>query len=68
LEAIRKLFSTLFATQTTPIPIATIASESGVASEIETRLSDGSVRRTANFYYFDREGLIKRLSHYARST
>ena len=64
--AIRTLFSALFAAQTTPTPMGTIVSGDQAASEIETQLPDGRIRRTANFYQFNSEGLIKRLSHYAR--
>jgi len=45
---------------------AVIAGAHGVATEIEARLPDGTVRRTANFFHFNGEGLIERLSVYAR--
>lgn len=66
-EAIRGLFLRLFASQSPmPQPIVTFADRSGAASEIETQLPDGTLRRTANFYHFDSAGRIRRLSHYAR--
>jgi hypothetical protein len=34
--------------------------------EIEARLADGTVRRTANFYYLNAAGRIERLSVYMR--
>jgi hypothetical protein len=63
-EMYRKLFA---ATAPAPTPLAVIAAVDGIATEIEARLPDGTVRRTANFFHFNSEGLIKRLSVYARS-
>jgi ketosteroid isomerase-like protein len=66
--AIREMYTKLFAaTPPSPMPLAVIAGPHGVATEIEARLPDGTVRRTANFFHVDSEGLIERLSVYARS-
>jgi hypothetical protein len=62
------MYSKLFAAMSpSPTPLAVIAGARGVATEIEARLPDGTVRRTANFFHFNSEGLIERLSVYARS-
>ena len=67
IAAIRELYGKLFAAQApSPTPLAMIAGAHGVATEIEARLPDGTVRRTANFFHFNGEGLIERLSVYAR--
>jgi hypothetical protein len=66
--AIHEMYSKLFAAMApSPTPLAVIAAARGVAAEIEARLANGTIRRTANFFHFDDEGLIKRLSVYARS-
>jgi hypothetical protein len=66
--AIREMYTKLFAAMPpSPTPLAVIAGPHGVAVEIEARLPDGSVRRTANFFHFNEKGLINRLSVYARS-
>jgi ketosteroid isomerase-like protein len=66
--AIHEMYSKLFAaTSPSPTPLAVIAGSRGVATEIEARLPNGTVRRTANFFHFNDEGLITRLSVYARS-
>jgi len=68
LAAIREMYTKLFAAMPpSPTPLAVIAGAHGVATEIEARLPDGTVRRTANFFHFNGEGLIERLSVYARS-
>jgi hypothetical protein len=65
--AIRSMYSGLFAAQSpSPTPLTVIAGVDAVATEIEARLPDGSVRRTANFFHLNREGRIQRLSIYAR--
>jgi ketosteroid isomerase-like protein len=65
--AIHEMYSKLFAAMPpSPMPLAVIAGAHGVAAEIEARLPDGTVRRTANFFHFNSEGLIERLSVYAR--
>jgi len=52
-------------------PIPTIVNKvlgaNAAAVEIEARLADGSVRRTANFYQLSPAGRIARLSVYMRS-
>lgn len=61
------MYARLFATTSpSPTPLAVIAGAQGVATEIEARLPDGTVRRTANFFHFNTERLIQRLSVYAR--
>jgi hypothetical protein len=66
--AIHEMYRMLFAaTAPSPTPLTVIAGSQAVATEIEARLPDGSVRRTANFFHFNDEGLIRRLSVYARS-
>ena len=65
--AIQEMYTKLFAAMSpSPMPLAVIAGAQGVATEIEARLPDGTVRRTANFFHFNTEGLIQRLSVYAR--
>lgn len=64
---IRGMYQHIFgAGAPSPTPLATIAAADGAATEIEARLPDGSVRRTANFFHLDAEGRIVRLSVYAR--
>jgi uncharacterized protein (TIGR02246 family) len=52
-----------------PIPTALnkVFGENSAAVEIEARLTDGTVRRTANFYQLSPDGRIARLSVYMRS-
>jgi hypothetical protein len=65
--AIHDMYGKLFAaTAPVPTPLAVIAAAHGVATEIEARLPNGTIRRTANFFHFNDEGLIQRLSVYAR--
>lgn len=67
IEAIREMHRSVFATGTpSPTPLASIAGAGSIAVEIEARLSDGTVRRTANFYYLNSAGRIQRLSVYTR--
>ena len=67
IAAIRQTYTNLFAAAApSPTPIAMIAGAQAIAVEIETRLADGSVRRTANFFHLDAGGFIRRLSVYAR--
>jgi len=67
IDAIRGMYRGLFAAAApSPQPVATIIGTSGVAVEIETRIADGSLRRTANFFHLDSKGLIERLSVYMR--
>jgi hypothetical protein len=67
LAAIRGMYQHIFAAGApSPTPLATIAGASGAATEIEARLPDGSVRRTANFFHLDGQGRIARLSIYKR--
>ena len=67
IAAIRQTYANLFAAAApSPQPVAMVVGTQAIAVEIETRLADGSVRRTANFFHLDAGGLIKRLSVYAR--
>ncbi len=66
-DAIHEMYNKLFAAMApSPTPLAVIAAGRGVAAEIEARLPNGTTRRTANFFHFNDEGLIQRLSVYAR--
>jgi hypothetical protein len=65
--AIHEMYGKLFAAMApSPTPLAVIAAAHGVATEIEARLANGTIRRTANFFHFNDDGLIERLSVYAR--
>jgi ketosteroid isomerase-like protein len=65
--AIRVMYTQLFAgTAPSPTPQNILAAPNGVAAEIEARLPDGKVRRTANFFHFSGDGLLTRVSIYAR--
>ncbi|MFT3930948.1 MAG: nuclear transport factor 2 family protein [Spongiibacteraceae bacterium] len=65
--AIREMYSGLFASQApSPTPVHIVADVDAVAAELEIRLPNGDIRRTANFFSLDSTGLIKRLSIYAR--
>lgn len=67
LAAIRGMYQHIFAAGApTPSPQATVAGGRSAATEIETRLGDGSTRRTANFFHLDADGKIARLSIYKR--
>jgi ketosteroid isomerase-like protein len=67
LGAIRGMYEHIFAAGApSPTPLATIAGASGAATEIEARLPDGTVRRTANFFHLDSQGRIVRVSVYKR--
>jgi hypothetical protein len=68
-EAIWAMYTQLFAT-TPPTPTAEsfIVGSNGVAVELVARFADGSVRRTANLFYTNDEGLVRRLCIYARET
>ena len=66
--AVQDWFSKLFATQTlTPRIVATVASDSALAVEIENDLPDGTKRNTANFFHLDSAGLIAHLRVYRRA-
>ena len=66
--AIREMYRGLFAAQApSPTPVAVVVGTDSVATEIEARLPDGTVRRTANFFHLDKEGRIQRLNIYARN-
>ena len=68
LAAIREMHLGVFAASApNPSPMATVIGEHSAAVEIEARLSDGSVRRTANFYHLNSDGHIQRLSVYMRA-
>ena len=65
--AIQAMYEILFASSPpSPTPTAAIAGRDGVATEIATRLPDGSTRRTANFFHLDGNGRIRQLSVYHR--
>lgn len=67
-NAIRQTHQSVFDASTPmPVPQAMIVGEAGVAVEIETRMPDGTSRRTANFYHLNSQGRIQRLSVYVRS-
>jgi uncharacterized protein (TIGR02246 family) len=51
----------------TPTVVNKVLGENSAAVEIEARLADGSLRRTANFYQLSGVGRIARLSVYTRS-
>jgi ketosteroid isomerase-like protein len=63
---IRQLFTSLFASPSVPTPRSTLIAGHKVACEIETRLPDGNIRLTANFYELDGQGQIQHLRHYMR--
>lgn len=66
-NAIREMYNGLFGAQApSPTPIHIVVGDSSVAAELEIRLPNGDIRRTANFFSLDSDGLIKRLSIYAR--
>lgn len=67
IAAIREMYSGLFASQApSPTPVHVVIGEGAVAAELEIRLPNGDIRRTANFFSLNDAGLIKRLSIYAR--
>lgn len=69
IDAIREMHRTVFAAGGPfPTPLQTIAGTDSVAVEIEARLLDSTVRRTANFYYLNSAGLIQAVSVYMRNT
>lgn len=66
-EAIREMYRGLFSSQApSPTPVNIIVGEHSVAAELEIRLPNGDIRRTANFFSLDDANFIKRLSIYAR--
>jgi hypothetical protein len=66
-DAIREMHRTVFAAGgPIPTPLKSIAGANSIAVEIEARLPDGTVRRTANLYYLDAAGRIQELSVYMR--
>lgn len=68
-DAIRGMYAYLFqAGAPVPDAVATVASGTMAAVEIEARLPDGSVRRTANFFHCGDAGTIKRLGVYRRDS
>jgi hypothetical protein len=67
LSEIKGMYQYLFsASSPVPSPTAAIVGTNGIATEIEARLEDGTVRRTANFFHLGSSGLIERLSTYRR--
>ncbi len=66
--AIRERQSAVYAAQPpSPSPQSMIVGNNCVAVELEAALPDGSVRRMANFFYFDAKGLIERQRVYRQS-
>ena len=67
-DAIREMHLSVFkAGAPTPTPISSIIGNDSIAVEIQARLSDGTSRRTANFYYLSSSGLIQHLRVYMQS-
>lgn len=59
--AIRERQAVVFAAKPpSPSPQSMIAGERCVAVELAAKLPDGAVRRMANFFYFNADGLIER--------
>ena len=68
IEAIGAWFTSLFgAVSPSPTCLAEIVGRGAIAVEIETKLADGVVRRTANFFDLNERGLIRALRSYARA-
>ena len=66
-EALRELYSRIFSSGApNPTCVELVSGRNSVATEIETRLPDGTERRTANFFHLDGAGRIARLSVYKR--
>jgi hypothetical protein len=66
-DSLRTMYTHLFAADPPlPAPTAAIVAADGLATEIESKLPDGSARQTANFFHLDDGGLIRRLSVYKR--
>lgn len=67
-EAIEQMFAGLFvAAAPSPTCLRQIVGDQVIATEIETDLPDGGVRRTANFFDLDERGSITGLRSYMRS-
>jgi hypothetical protein len=67
-DVIRAMYTNLFALNPPlPNPIVSVVGPRSVATEIEGRLADGTVRKTANFFHLNDAGLIQRLSVYTRA-
>jgi hypothetical protein len=65
IAAIREMHLEVFAAQAAaPSPIEMVLGTDSAAAEIATQLPDGSTRSTANFFYFDGAGQIRRISVY----
>jgi uncharacterized protein (TIGR02246 family) len=66
--AIREMHLNVFkAAAPSPAPQAWVIGYASAAVEIEAQMSDGTRRRTANFYQLNDQGRIQRLSVYMRS-
>ena len=66
-EAIRQMHEQVFtAGAPMPTPVGAFSADLGQAIQIEAELPDGSVRKTANFYKFDRDGRIAAVTVYAQ--
>jgi ketosteroid isomerase-like protein len=67
IPALSQMYSHMFSgVAPTPSAQAIVLGTSSAAVEIEARLDDGIVRNTANFFHFDDDGRIARLSVYKR--
>lgn len=67
IDAIREMHRSVFAAGgANPTPLHSITGPDSIAVEIEARLPDGTLRRTANFYYLNEAGRIRALSVYMR--
>lgn len=66
-DAISGMYAYLFQVGA-PVPqaVATVTNQATAAAEIEAKLPDGTVRRTANFFHCDERGKITQLSVYRR--
>jgi len=65
--AIREMHRGVLASSTPmPSPVSMVVTDSSVAVENEVHLPDGTIRRTANFFYVNDDGRIRRISIYAR--
>ncbi len=69
IQTIREMYHELFAAQSpAPTPLAFVIGDKTMAVELEIRLPNGETRKTANFFALDANGLIERLTIYARKS
>lgn len=67
-EAIRRMYEGIFArTAPVPTPGPKVVGEKVAAVEIQARVSDGAIRRTANFFHLNNAGLLQRLRVYEQA-